>query len=240
VEALGEFLGALVGLAILIFVLLLVGEFLSYVKKKTKKHVVNPLVQAPQRRRNLKAQQERRLVREGRRLRREEVHARQAPKEILNYPHRRTSRKARGVGLNLALRVDVIKRDKHTCQRCLQKAPDVQIFVVPVAPGDPDARAFEPSKLWVLCAGCVPGMRPQVLKEKPQLPTNASPRGNYEGMENDLLREYDSTCQYCGRRGGELQIDHKCPESKGGTTTFANLWILCVDCNQGKSNRYID
>jgi len=236
VEALAEFLGAIIGLVILIVVVWLTAMAFSCVKK----NVVNPIVQAPQRRRNLRAQQERRLVRDRRRLRREDVHSRQAPKEIVKYPHRRTSSKTGGVGLNLALRVDVIKRDKHTCQRCLQKAPDVQIFVVPVAPGDPDARAFEPSKLWVLCAGCVPGMKPQVPKEKQQLPKYASPRGNYEGLEKDLLREYDSTCQYCGRLGGELQIDHKRPESKGGTTTFANLWILCVDCNQGKSNRYID
>lgn len=235
-EALAEFLGAIIGLVILIVVVWLTAMAFSCVKK----NVVNPIVQAPQRRRNLRAQQERRLVRDRRRLRREDVHSRQAPKEIVKYPHRRTSSKTGGVGLNLALRVDVIKRDKHTCQRCLQKAPDVQIFVVPVAPGDPDARAFEPSKLWVLCAGCVPGMKPQVTKEKQQLPKYASPRGNYEGLEKDLLREYDSTCQYCGRLGGELQIDHKRPESKGGTTTFANLWILCVDCNQGKSNRYID
>ncbi|MBT5247531.1 MAG: HNH endonuclease [Microbacteriaceae bacterium] len=83
-------------------------------------------------------------------------------------------------------------------------------------------------------------MESQASKGKPQLPKNASPRGNYAGLEKDLFREYDSTCQYCGRRGGELQIDHKRPESKGGATTFANLWLLCVDCNQGKSNRYID
>ncbi len=235
-EALGEFLGAIVGLVLLIVVVWLIGMALSYAKK----NLVNPLVQAPQRRRKLYAQRKRQLIREKRRLGRDNVHARQAPKEILNYPHRRTSRKARGAGLNLALRVDVIKRDKHTCQRCLQKAPDVQIFVVPVAPGDPDARAFEPSKLWVICTGCIPGMESQASKGKPQLPKNASPRGNYAGLEKDLFREYDSTCQYCGRRGGELQIDHKRPESKGGATTFANLWLLCVDCNQGKSNRYID
>jgi 5-methylcytosine-specific restriction endonuclease McrA len=236
VEALGEFLGAIVGLVLLIVVVWLIGMALSYAIK----NLVNPLVQAPQRRRKLYAQRKRQLIREKRRLGRDNVHARQAPKEILNYPHRRTSRKARGAGLNLALRVDVIKRDKHTCQRCLQKAPDVQIFVVPVAPGDPDARAFEPSKLWVICTGCIPGMESQASKGKPQLPKNASPRGNYAGLEKDLFREYDSTCQYCGRRGGELQIDHKRPESKGGATTFANLWLLCVDCNQGKSNRYID
>ena len=235
-EALGEFLGAIVGLVLLIVVVWLIGMALSYAKK----NLVNPLVQAPQRRRKLYAQRKRQLIREKRRLGRDNVHARQAPKEILNYPHRRTSRKARGAGLNLALRVDVIKRDKHTCQRCLQKAPDVQSFVVPVAPGDPDARAFEPSKLWVICTGCIPGMESQASKGKPQLPKNASPRGNYAGLEKDLFREYDSTCQYCGRRGGELQIDHKRPESKGGATTFANLWLLCVDCNQGKSNRYID
>ncbi len=235
-EALGEFLGAIVGLVLLIVVVWLIGMALSYAIK----NLVNPLVQAPQRRRKLYAQRKRQLIREKRRLGRDNVHARQAPKEILNYPHRRTSRKARGAGLNLALRVDVIKRDKHTCQRCLQKAPDVQIFVVPVAPGDPDARAFEPSKLWVICTGCIPGMESQASKGKPQLPKNASPRGNYAGLEKDLFREYDSTCQYCGRRGGELQIDHKRPESKGGATTFANLWLLCVDCNQGKSNRYID
>ena len=110
-EALGEFLGAIVGLVLLIVVVWLIGMALSYAKK----NLVNPLVQAPQRRRKLYAQRKRQLIREKRRLGRDNVHARQAPKEILNYPHRRTSRKARGAGLNLALRVDVIKRDKHTC-----------------------------------------------------------------------------------------------------------------------------
>jgi len=46
-------------------------------------------------------------------------------------------------------------------------------------------------------------------------------------------------CQICGRSahdGITLEIDHKIPRSKCGTDDPGNLWVLCFDCNRGKSD----
>lgn len=47
------------------------------------------------------------------------------------------------------------------------------------------------------------------------------------------------TCQYCGDRPGseELTLDHVLPRSRGGTTTWENCVLACVDCNRRKANR---
>jgi len=49
-------------------------------------------------------------------------------------------------------------------------------------------------------------------------------------------------CQACGASpaldpGCTLEIDHVQPVSKGGTTTEANLRVLCAPCNRGRGNR---
>ena len=54
-----------------------------------------------------------------------------------------------------------------------------------------------------------------------------------------VLRRDDYKCQLCGRRGQDgvpLEIDHKVPVSRGGLNDEENLWVLCEDCNQGRSN----
>lgn len=45
------------------------------------------------------------------------------------------------------------------------------------------------------------------------------------------------TCQYCGLKGPatQLNVDHRIPQSKGGTDDMGNLVTACVRCNNGKS-----
>lgn len=46
-------------------------------------------------------------------------------------------------------------------------------------------------------------------------------------------------CQYCGKRPppDEITIDHVLPKSRGGTSSFTNCVLACVDCNKRKDNR---
>jgi hypothetical protein len=50
------------------------------------------------------------------------------------------------------------------------------------------------------------------------------------------------TCQYCGRRAPELEleVDHPIPVARGGTDDFENLITSCRECNSGKSARLIE
>lgn len=47
------------------------------------------------------------------------------------------------------------------------------------------------------------------------------------------------TCQYCGKQPGteELTIDHVTPRSKGGTSTWENSVLACVECNKMKADK---
>jgi hypothetical protein len=59
----------------------------------------------------------------------------------------------------------------------------------------------------------------------------------------DIFKRDNYSCQLCGKTakdGIKLEIDHKIPKSKGGNNTPDNLWILCFDCNRGKSDKLLD
>ncbi len=43
------------------------------------------------------------------------------------------------------------------------------------------------------------------------------------------------TCQYCGKRGSELTLDHVVPRCKGGTHTWENVVAACQRCNHRKA-----
>ncbi len=51
---------------------------------------------------------------------------------------------------------------------------------------------------------------------------------------------YGRCCGYCGVSevwvGGELEIDHFCPQRHGGTDTLDNLVYACTICNRFKSD----
>lgn len=67
-------------------------------------------------------------------------------------------------------------------------------------------------------------------------PTDTSRQQRFIILHRDGFR-----CQLCGRRaidGVTLEVDHVLPRAKGGSAVPWNLWTLCVDCNQAKSDRY--
>lgn len=54
-----------------------------------------------------------------------------------------------------------------------------------------------------------------------------------------VLRRDGYRCQLCGAKasdGARLEVDHRHPRSKGGSDDLSNLWVLCWECNQGKSD----
>ncbi|MGC8877229.1 HNH endonuclease [Thermus sp.] len=53
----------------------------------------------------------------------------------------------------------------------------------------------------------------------------------------NVLRRDRYTCQYCGRQGGELTVDHVLPRSRGGKHTWENLVAACRACNLKKGDR---
>jgi 5-methylcytosine-specific restriction endonuclease McrA len=44
------------------------------------------------------------------------------------------------------------------------------------------------------------------------------------------------TCQYCGRKGKDLTLDHVLPKERGGAHTWENLVACCTECNNKKGN----
>jgi 5-methylcytosine-specific restriction endonuclease McrA len=45
------------------------------------------------------------------------------------------------------------------------------------------------------------------------------------------------TCQYCGREGSSLTVDHVIPRSRGGESVWENIVASCAPCNRRKGNR---
>jgi 5-methylcytosine-specific restriction endonuclease McrA len=53
----------------------------------------------------------------------------------------------------------------------------------------------------------------------------------------NLMHRDKHTCQYCGKGGGDLTIDHIMPKSRGGRDEWENVVVACLRCNVGKGNR---
>ncbi|MCF7786817.1 MAG: HNH endonuclease [Prosthecobacter sp.] len=61
-------------------------------------------------------------------------------------------------------------------------------------------------------------------------------------VKAEVLHASRGRCQMCGKTidedGVKLQVDHKIPQSWGGSNERENLWALCVECNHGKKNLF--
>lgn len=51
-----------------------------------------------------------------------------------------------------------------------------------------------------------------------------------------ILKKYDQVCVICGS-SENIEFDHIIPVSKGGTSEFSNIQLLCKSCNIKKSNK---
>jgi hypothetical protein len=75
-----------------------------------------------------------------------------------------------------------------------------------------------------------------ILKKTPRRPSS---RLRFTVLNRDHFQ-----CRRCGRStekdGVVVEVDHIDPYSKDGETVLENLWTLCRDCNQGKSDRPIN
>lgn len=56
----------------------------------------------------------------------------------------------------------------------------------------------------------------------------------------EVFKRDQFTCQYCNGRGGELEVDHIIPVSKGGTNNIDNLVTACKACNRGKGRQRLE
>ncbi len=55
--------------------------------------------------------------------------------------------------------------------------------------------------------------------------------------KREIFRRDHYTCQYCGKSGPPLTIDHIVPRTKHGPHTWENLVTACPSCNRRKGNR---
>lgn len=77
-------------------------------------------------------------------------------------------------------------------------------------------------------------------ERKPQKKRYRRPINNK--LRFDVLFRDGFTCQYCGRKPPEveLEVDHMFPVAAGGTNEISNLIASCRECNSGKGAQIID
>jgi len=63
------------------------------------------------------------------------------------------------------------------------------------------------------------------------------PRPRVRLCKREILRRDEYRCQYCGRRTGQLTVDHVVPRYRGGQHSWENLVAACPQCNRRKGKR---
>ena len=63
------------------------------------------------------------------------------------------------------------------------------------------------------------------------------PRPRVRLSRREVFARDQARCQYCGRRGGDLTLDHVVPRHRGGEHRWENLVAACRRCNHRKAGR---
>jgi 5-methylcytosine-specific restriction endonuclease McrA len=76
--------------------------------------------------------------------------------------------------------------------------------------------------------------RPSVIRLEQMI---SRPRPRVKLTRREVFRRDNYTCQYCGRRTGDLTVDHVQPKHLGGGHTWTNVVAACPACNHHKGGR---
>lgn len=63
------------------------------------------------------------------------------------------------------------------------------------------------------------------------------PRPRVKLTKREVFRRDAFTCQYCGKQGAPLTIDHVTPRNRRGGHSWENLVTACPACNRRKGDR---
>jgi 5-methylcytosine-specific restriction endonuclease McrA len=66
------------------------------------------------------------------------------------------------------------------------------------------------------------------------------PRPRVKLTRREIFVRDRNTCQYCGRTGNDLTLDHVLPRHRGGAHTWDNLVAACRPCNHRKGGHTPD
>ena len=66
------------------------------------------------------------------------------------------------------------------------------------------------------------------------------PRLQVKLSRREVFRRDNYTCQYCGRRTGDLTVDHVLPRHLGGEHVWDNVAAACPACNHRKGGRRLE
>ena len=50
----------------------------------------------------------------------------------------------------------------------------------------------------------------------------------------NIIKRDGGRCQYCGRKRGQMTVDHVVPKRYGGKTEWTNIVTCCYGCNRIK------
>jgi 5-methylcytosine-specific restriction endonuclease McrA len=66
------------------------------------------------------------------------------------------------------------------------------------------------------------------------------PRPRVKLSRREIFARDRHTCQYCGRQGHDLTLDHIVPRHRGGGHTWENLVTACKSCNHRKGGKTVE
>lgn len=75
---------------------------------------------------------------------------------------------------------------------------------------------------------------PSVIRLQHQI---RRPRPRVKLTRREVFTRDRNTCQYCGRTGSDLTLDHVLPRHRGGAHSWENLVAACRACNHRKGGR---